>query len=183
LNCFSKRRGFKTYLAIVLFEFCLRYEPFEFLVRALRCWNSNLNSTETTCRGLHHYQWSICKGRWLWIQKIHFGTAVLLNALTKRPKSLSPPRRGQDLFFQCAPFLHAVVQWNEDGVLLIPTPPEVVYWTKLDDIYVTTLCPSKTVLSLVWRESQFTRESRSHDLKFWVRIIRQKHFYKLCRFY
>ena len=29
---------------------------------------------------------------YLWIQKIYFGTAGFLNALTNRPKSLSPPR-------------------------------------------------------------------------------------------
>ena len=35
-----------------------------FWLRTLRCWNSNLNSTESTCWRFQQFQWLICKGRW-----------------------------------------------------------------------------------------------------------------------
>ena len=79
----TSANGFKTYLAIILFEFFSRYSPFEFLV--------------TPCWGRQHYQWALGKGRWtqdlLSVHSNYFVASFLKNALTNRPKSFAPYRK------------------------------------------------------------------------------------------
>ena len=65
--------------------------------------------------------------------------------------------------------------YDIDGVLFIPTPPEVDYWTKLGVISMARLCLSLN-LSLDWKFPKVrvwfygNPESTSHNLNFSVRI-------------
>ena len=84
------------------------------------------------------------------------------------------------LFFQCASFLHAV-QWNEDGVLLIPTPPRSCLLDKIRRHFCDNTLPfPKPALRLInsrgfWWESQFTRVKKPR-----LEILSQNQRSKTC---
>ena len=124
------------------------------------------------------------------------GCFFFFNALTNIPKSLVPSQNrieerltstldvksnlkltsygvGSRLIFPVCFFLTCHRSVNKDGVLWIPTPTRSCLLVKNRRTFCDNTLPfPKPVLRLTnsqgfWWESQFTRESRSHDFCYW----------------